>query len=159
MPQLEDYRYRGARALVLLHERHLRRFVETWRRAKAAGVTLPDTDDSTYLSMETLLQHPLRSARGYMTWMCECLGLPDPDLPAVPDASTVERDADAYVNALLRGWRAPLRDVPEERFGGRTYTSRWGEEYTIDAMLEHAVMHPIRHAFQLEELIERARAD
>jgi hypothetical protein len=91
-----------------------------------------------------------------MTWMCECLGLPDPDLPDVPDLGVIERDADAYVGALLRGWRAPLRDVPEERFGGRTYTSRWGEAYTIDAMLEHAVMHPIRHAFQLEELIERA---
>jgi hypothetical protein len=25
----------------------------------------------------------------------------------------------------------------------------------IDAMLEHAVMHPIRHAFQLEELMRR----
>jgi hypothetical protein len=31
--------------------------------------------------------------------------------------------------------------------------------YTIDAMLEHAVMHPIRHTFQLEELVQRAGSE
>jgi hypothetical protein len=41
--------------------------------------------------------------------------------------------------------------------GNHTYTSRWGQEYTIGAMLEHAVMHPMRHAFHLDELMERGR--
>jgi hypothetical protein len=45
MPELENYEYRGARALVLLHERYLREYLAAWRRAKAAGVTLPSTDD------------------------------------------------------------------------------------------------------------------
>ncbi len=30
-------------------------------------------------------------------------------------------------------------------------------EYSIDSMLEHAVMHPLRHRFQLEELIAKAQ--
>jgi hypothetical protein len=31
--------------------------------------------------------------------------------------------------------------------------------YSIDAMLEHAVMHPIRHSYQLEELMAAEYAD
>ena len=157
MADLDSYRYRGARALVLLHERQLPIFVATWRRAAASKVDLPRTDDGDYASMEALLRHPLRSARGYMTWMCACLGLPEPPLPQVPELADVEARADAYVAELLREWREPLRDVPAEDFRGRTFTSRWVEEFTIEAMLEHAVMHPIRHTFQLEEWIEDAR--
>ena len=66
----------GARALVILHERRLRSFVEVWRQAKAADLKLPVTDDSDYESLETLLVHVVRAARGYMVWMCESLELP-----------------------------------------------------------------------------------
>jgi hypothetical protein len=158
MPELEDYRYRGARALVLLHERHLRECLATWRRAKAAGVTLPATDDRDYQSLETLLVHIFRAARGYLTWICQQLELPEPDLPPVPEPNDVEARADDYLTGLLAGWRLPLRDVPPDRYGHHTYATRWGDDYTIEAMLEHAVMHPIRHSFQLNELMAKPAA-
>jgi len=50
------------------------------------------------------------AARGYMTWMCEVLELPDPEIRIPPEPT---------------------------------------------ALLEHADMHPIRHAFQLEELMHQ----
>jgi len=43
--------------------------------------------------------------------------------------------------------------LTEERADLPAYPSRWGTPYSIDAMLEHAVMHPIRHAYQLEKLM------
>jgi len=30
---------------------------------------------------------------------------------------------------------------------------RWGEDYNIEQMLEHAVVHPMRHRIQLERLM------
>jgi hypothetical protein len=158
MPELENYEYRGARALVLLHERHLRECLATWRRAKAGGVMLPATDDPSYRSLETLLVHIFRAARGYLTWICQQLELPEPDLPQVPEPGEVEARADDFLTGLLAGWRLPLRDVPPERFEGPTYVSRWGDGYSIDSMLEHAVMHPIRHSFQLNELLAKSAA-
>jgi uncharacterized damage-inducible protein DinB len=157
MPELSDYRDRGARALVLLHERQMRECLDVWRRAKAAGMTLPKTEDRDYQSLETLLVHIFRAARGYMTWICEKLALPEPELPVVPEASEVEAKADAFVAGLLKGWRLPLRDVPGERFG-ESHTTRWGDELPIEAMLEHAVVHPMRHRFQLSELMEATLA-
>ena len=51
--------------MTLLHEEHLRAFVVVWRAARQAGVALPATADPNYASLEVLLQHVLRAARGY----------------------------------------------------------------------------------------------
>lgn len=67
------YRSRAVRALVLLHDEQLRRFLVVWKQARAASVALPRTDDRAYVSLDALLHHVLRAARGYMTWMCEVL--------------------------------------------------------------------------------------
>lgn len=151
MNELEGYRYRDARALVMLHERELRAFLATWRRAVAWGVVLPANGhhDATPAAV---LRHVLGAAGGYLRWITTKLGLPDPGIDPVPDVGTIEAEASDYLEHLLERWRTPLRDVPEERFGER-YATSGSEERTIEAMLEHAVVHPMRHAFQLEELM------
>ena len=151
---LSHYRYRGARALVLMHERYLREFLTTWKQAKAVNVTLPKTEDPDYQSMEHVLHHALRAARGYMTWMCEKLGLPDPQIAPTPPLEHIQTEADQYLEHVLERWREPLAAVSEERFE-ETYPSRWKTVYSIDAMLEHAVCHPLRHMFQLQELMAK----
>jgi hypothetical protein len=140
--------------MVLLHEQHLRRFVHVWRQALASSVSLPLTDDPAYGSLEALGRHVLSAAGGYMIWMCEVLALPDPGIRSAPDASAIVRDADDYMEHVLERWRAPLRDVPNEKLETPEYPSRWQTRYCIDSMLEHAVMHAIRHAFQLDELLK-----
>ena len=159
MNQLDfpKYKYNGARALVILHERHLRSCIQTWKEAKSLNIKLPETEDKDYESLETVLRHILRAARGYMTWMCDKLNLPDPGIEVQPEPDSVEIKADEFINHLLEKWRLPLADVPKEKFHSPTFTSRWGVDYCIDAMLEHAVMHPIRHEFQLRNLINEQR--
>jgi hypothetical protein len=147
------YRSRAVRALVLLHDEHVRRFLVVWNQAQAASVVLPKTDDPAYASLETLLRHVLCSARGYMTWMCEVLELPDPKIRMPPELPALPAEADSYMEHVLEKWRTPLRDVGDDRLETPEYPSEWQTRYCIDAMLEHAVMHPIRHAFQLEELM------
>jgi uncharacterized damage-inducible protein DinB len=151
--ELSNYTYRGARAMVLLHEDYMRQCLAVWKEAKAAKITLPETSDEDYQSLETLLRHILRAARGYMVWMCKQLELPDPEIKPSPDVDTIEAEAEAYLEHLLERWRLPLVTIDEEKFYRPEYASNWGTKYCLDAMLEHAVMHPIRHAFQLRELI------
>jgi hypothetical protein len=148
------YRSRAVRALVLFHEEHLRRFVHTWRLALETSVSLPPTGDPAYASLGALGRHVLGAAGGYMVWMCEVLTLPDPGIRSAPDAAAMVRDAEDYIEHVLERWRAPLREVSNERLETPEYPSRWQTRYSIDSMLEHAVMHPIRHAFQLDELIK-----
>ena len=45
MPSTDlTYRSRAVRALVVLHDEHLRRFLVVWKQAQAASVVLPKTE-------------------------------------------------------------------------------------------------------------------
>ncbi len=147
------YRCRGARALVMLHERELRRFCDTWWQAKRSGLQLPKVDHPNYASLETVLRHVLQCARLYMNWICEMLELPDPRIRKTLEAAAIERSLDDHLDHVLEAWSTPLLDVPEDRLLKPEYEAPWGVKYCIEAMLEHAVMHPILHRFQLEELM------
>jgi uncharacterized damage-inducible protein DinB len=151
---LPDYQYRGARAMVLQHEQFMAEFLAVWREARTRNLSLPVTPDEDYQSLEHLLFHVLRAARGYMTWMCEVLGLPDPQIDPPPPVAEVEAGAERYLEYLLARWREPLKGITEEQASRPEYPSRWGMLYSVDSMLEHAVNHPQRHAFQLRELME-----
>jgi predicted nucleotidyltransferase len=153
LKDLKPFKYNGARSMVIMHELHLKSFLNTWKEAKKINLPLPKTDNPDYKSLETLLYHVFRAARGYMTWMCEKLNLPDPEIKPIPKSDVIEKEADEYIAHLLEKWRIPLAEVPIDKFEHGTYTSRWGTDYCIDAMLEHAVMHPIRHEFQLKNLM------
>lgn len=149
------YAHGGARALVTLHARALRSFVVTWRRARAAELVMPATEDPDCATLDAMLRHVLGAARGYMVWMCEQLGFKAPVIEPVPDdvPDDVEGALEAYVEHLLEGWDGPLVALQPEAADRPAYPSRWGTEYCIDAMLEHAVMHPARHEHQLERLL------
>jgi hypothetical protein len=153
LKDLKPFKYNGARSMVIMHELHLKSLLNTWKEAKKINLPLPKTDNPDYKSLETLLFHVFRAARGYMTWMCEKLILPDPEIKPIPKPDVIEKEADEYLAHLLEKWRTPLAEVPIDKFEHGTYTSRWGTDYCIDAMLEHAVMHPIRHEFQLKNIM------
>src|SRR3954447_1218890 len=120
-----QYRSRAVRAMVLLHEEHLRRFVRTWRVALASSTSLPPTDDPAYASLEALGRHVLSAAGGYMIWMCEVLALPNPGIRSAPDTAAIVRDADDYLEHVLERGRAPRREGPDERLETPEYPSRW----------------------------------
>ncbi|MFT4542210.1 MAG: putative damage-inducible protein DinB [Planctomycetota bacterium] len=147
-----EYQYRGARASVILHKQALASFVATWRGAQKRSLALPVTQAPDYASLEHLLYHVVACARGYMVWMCESLNLPDPKIRTAPPREKLAAELDDYLVHLFEAWQQPLRDVDEQRFN-ECSDSSWGVSYCIDGMLEHAVMHPIRHEFQLKELM------
>lgn len=95
----------------------------------------------------------LSAAGGYMTWICEVSGLPDPGIRPAPDEAAILREAEDYLEHVLERWQASLRELLDHRLETPEYPSRWKTRYCIDSMVEHAVMHPIRHTFQLNELL------
>jgi len=150
-----SYKYGGARVLVALHAERLRAFMATWRRADSAGVEPPTTNDPAYRSRETLLAHVLGCAARYLMWICEKAELDRPNLEGRPDAEGFAARADEYLENVLAAWERSLLGLTEEKAVREAHESSWGVPYCIDAMLEHAVMHPIRHAYQLEALLAR----
>ena len=151
---LPNFKYNGARSLIILQEKYLTEFVEIWLKAKQNNINLPETDDKDYESLESLLIHVLGASGRYIIWICDKLNLPIPKIAEVPTKENIQAEAKNYLEYVLEIWQTPLKDIEEDKFYIPSYTSNWSAEYCIDAMLEHAAMHPIRHTFQLEKLIE-----
>lgn len=152
------FKSRGVRALVILQMDEMRKLYAVWRVAKRLGVKLPATKDPAYQSIDLLMRHPLRSCRGYLTWLCETLGRRDPKVPDPPDGKDVAKAGAAYLDVLEKAWHQHMAWMPARTLDSfKIYTSRWGQPMTIEAMFEHAVAHPMRHRIQLEELIAASR--
>ena len=152
------FKSRGVRALVLLQMAEMNELFKVWRKAKRLGVKLPATTDDSYESLDVLMRHPLRACRGYLTWLCEVLGRPDPRVPDPPEAEKVAAQGAAYLEVLAKAWEKHMAWMPANVLDSfDVYKSRWGALMTVEAMFEHALVHPMRHRFQLEELIARKR--
>lgn len=149
------FKSRGVRALVMLQMAEMRRLFAVWEKAKQLGVALPASRDPAYGNLDLLMQHPLRSCRGYLTWLCEVLERPDPGVPDPPQPEDVAAKGTVYLDVLEQAWHANMAWMPDEALDSDVvHTSRWGAPMTVEAMFEHAAVHPMRHRFQLEELIE-----
>jgi hypothetical protein len=106
-----------------------------------------------YRSLETLVIHVLDCSSRYISWTAAALELPPPELPASPAEGEVEGEGDRLLEEILQAWRMPLAEVPLKSFVSGTHPAWWGTGYCVDAMLEHAVMHPLRHEWQLKNLM------
>lgn len=146
-----SYRYAGAAAMVELHEKEMRSFVRVWTQARGDGVPLPKTEDESYASYEALLRHVLDAAQSYMRWVCRSLELKAPDFAELPEPVEAGEMA-AFLDRMLAAWGAPLVDLDEEKFYRPNYPSS-GEGLCLELMLEHAIVHPMRHRLQLERLM------
>lgn len=155
LPAPDAFADRVVRALLSLQERELRAFLPIWRRFAVSGLPLPTSGNEAYRSNEHLLLHVLQSSGSYLAWLCRQLGLPAPGVRAAPAPAEVEAQVDDYVEHLLERWRTALMGVELESTRATVFTANWGVPITIPAMLEHAVAHPMRHGFQLEELLAR----
>ena len=152
------FKSRGVRALVMLQMAEMRRLFVVWKKAKRLGVELPKTLDPDYKDLDLLMRHPLRACRGYLTWLCEVLERPEAIIPDPPEPADVAKKGEAYLDVLERGWHKHMAWMPNEVLDSFVvHTSRWGAPMTVEAMLEHAAVHPMRHRFQLEELIAKRR--
>jgi uncharacterized damage-inducible protein DinB len=147
------FKSNAVRSCVELHEAELRRFYEVWERFCASGKALPVADDPSYASAEHLGGHVFRAARGYLTWIGEFVSRPVTDVDAETDPVRIARKGRVFVDEVLAAWRRHLALLEDREMTPATRKSRWGEDYNIEQMLEHAVVHPMRHRIQLERLM------
>jgi uncharacterized damage-inducible protein DinB len=154
---MTEFKSRAVMSLAGLHETELRSCLATWKRFKASGTPMPEAHgDAAYESAEHLIAHVQGAARSYMMWIRQVLESPVTDMELVRDVAVIVPRLDAYMEETLDGWRRHLAMVTDEQLQDRQYKSRWGEMFDIEQMLEHAVVHPMRHRAQLERLLAAA---
>ncbi|HKA23662.1 MAG TPA: hypothetical protein VKF80_01640 [Candidatus Eisenbacteria bacterium] len=152
---MAQFRSRAVASLVELHSVELRSFLETWKRFRASGKPMPEArGDADYESPERLVSHVQAAARSYMLWIWEMLEQPIEGLPRIRDAAVIMPELEKFQADTLAGWEKYGALLADEQLGPKQYVSRWGEPHTIEQMLEHAVVHPMRHRRQLQRILE-----
>lgn len=112
----------------------------------------PLTQDKGCVSVQSVTNHILLSGYGYLYMIAKQFG----DLPyerkKEADTSTIET-ACAELDALLKHSEerlTPKVSITDEEIINNIIKSPWGQTFDIDQLLEHAVMHIIRHRRQIE---------
>jgi uncharacterized damage-inducible protein DinB len=150
-----EFRSRAVRSLVELHEREMQSFLGVWRRFVSAGHPMPEArGDESYQSRERLAGHVLMAARGYLTRIGEWVGRPVSDVDGSQDPNEIVARASAFADHVLAAYRRHLSTVTDQELEPQVHTTRWGGVMSVEDMLEHAVVHPMRHRIQLERILE-----
>lgn len=150
-----EYRSRSVRSLVELHEAELRSFLQVWKRFMDSGRPLPESHgDDSYASKESLVGHVLLAARGYLTRIGEWVGRPVTDVDAAKDPVEVAGRAAQFAEEVLAAYPRHLGSVTQEELEPQTHRTRWGDLMSVEGLLEHAVVHPMRHRIQLERILD-----
>ena len=149
-----EFKSRAVRSLVELHEREMHSFLEVWDRFTAAGSPMPEAHgDDSYQSREHLIGHVLMAARGYLTRIGEWVGRPVDDVDAGKDPREIAGRAAAFSEEILAAYRRHLANITTEELEPQTHRARWGDLMSVEMLLEHAVLHPMRHRIQLERIL------
>ena len=117
-------------------------------------------------SRRAACQHVADASIGYANYLVRMQGRPAP-LPGTPERAAQNvpvRTPRDLRPALVRGLRATedaaeaLRALSEEEIDRMSLRAPWGTEYTPESILEHAIVHLLRHRRQLERWDLRAPA-
>jgi len=111
-----------------------------------------ETLDKNCVSVQSVTKHVLLAGYGYLYMIAKQFG----DLPyerkKEVDVSSIET-ARTELDALLKHSEerlTPKVNITDDEIINNIIKSPWGQNFDIDQLLEHAVMHIIRHRRQIE---------
>jgi len=116
-----------------------------------------ETTDENCRSIQTVMQHVVSSGYGYATYIRKAIGMPGVR-PQIPFASRDEHlrmlgEMLAYTVETLDGrWTMTDDEIVAVRI-----ESPWGPVYDLEQLLEHAIVHILRHRRQIERFLTEPR--
>lgn len=117
----------------------------------------PGTADPDCRSIQTVMRHVVRAGYGYAAYTQEAFGgeAIRPEIPLESRLDVLER-----FNAMLAHTAATLEgkwEMPDEQIMAVQMRSRWGPVYDLEQMLEHAIVHVLRHRRQIERFLSEPK--
>jgi len=114
-----------------------------------------ETKDDDCRSIRTIMTHVERAGYGYADYIRAAHGMPSakPELVPVKHSEAAKKiDAFlAYTAKTLEGkW-----EFTDEQIQAVSMKVRWGVTYDLEQLLEHAIVHILRHRRQIERFLER----
>ena len=111
------------------------------------------TKDEDCRSVQTIVSHVINSGYGYANYIREWFSIPQKSLARrlyqQNEFSTELDKMLSYTSEALEGkWEYSDDEIMKVKI-----ISRWGPEYDLEQLLEHAIVHILRHRRQIEKFI------
>ena len=152
----KKYRTNGAiGALLDEYEKSLNELKEVISSLSASDLTTivdKETKDEDCRSIQTILSHVVSSGYTYVIEIRKSLGEIIDYKPKELLSSTNEYAA--ALDKMFAYNEKLFEDYPniklEEFDSSKKFTVRWGQKYDVEQILEHAIVHILRHRRQIE---------
>lgn len=156
----KSYRSGAVGALMDEYERaasELARLVEQILDDDFTRIVDSKTKDEDCRSVQTIMSHVVRAAYGYADYIRGQLSIestrPQPKLLSREESLEQLEAALKYTVQTLEGrW-----EMSAEEISSIVINSRWGAVYDLEGLLEHAIVHILRHRRQIEKFICQGR--
>jgi uncharacterized damage-inducible protein DinB len=118
-----------------------------------------DTKDEDCRSVQTIVSHVTNSGYGYANYIRDWFDIfknsPGRRLLSQKDFFTEFEKMLTYTAETLEGkWEFSDDDIMKVKI-----KARWGPQYDLEQLLEHAIVHILRHRRQIEKLINSKQTD
>ena len=114
-----------------------------------------ETKDEDCRSIQSIMTHVVRAGYGYANYIREWFSI----APDGPSNRLVSRqDVTAQLEAMLEYTARTLNgkwEMRDEEMDSAVIHSRWGVTYNIEQLLEHAIVHILRHRRQVEKFMAK----
>lgn len=152
----KEFRKGGIGAVMDEYERaasELKNLVEKISESDYSKIVDPDTKDDDCRSVQTIVSHVTNSGYGYANYIRDWFSIPksSPErrMLSQKDFSIEFEKMISYTSETLEGkWEYSDDEIQKVKM-----IVRWGPQYDLEQLLEHAVVHILRHRRQIEKFI------
>lgn len=155
---MKAYRKGGIGALMDEYERaasELKLLVEHIVDNQFIQIVDAETKDENCRSIQTIMTHVVRAGHGYANYIRNSFSIASTSSDIEPLS---REDAVTGLEAMLHYTAQTLEgqwELTDEEIDGIRIHSRWGVDYTLEQLLEHAIVHMLRHRRQIERFLRR----
>lgn len=151
---LEDYRQGAIGSLLDEYERALEELKSVLQKTSAENYSrIVEGEDEHCRSIQVIMNHVVRAGYGYSKYIRDALSMEakpieDKQIPQTEIGDGVDKMF-AYTAAIFEG----ERKITDEEMENIHFKTRWSETYNIDQLMEHAIVHILRHRRQIEKFL------
>jgi len=115
------------------------------------GIADAETTDDCCRSPQTIMSHVVAAGYGYANYIRNAFSIEkgSPERRLLERAESLKEfdSMIAYTEATLNGkW-----EMPEDQMEAVSMTVHWGPTYDLEQLLEHAIVHILRHRRQIDK--------
>lgn len=152
----KNYRNGAIGALMDEYERaaaELKNLLNKISNSDFAKIADPDTRDEDCRSIQTIMNHVVRAGYGYSNYIRKEFGIdstkPEFQISNIQEAILhFDRMLEYTVQTLEGRW-----EMTDDEISKVKIITRWGANYDLENLLEHAIVHILRHRRQIERFL------